>query len=134
MKITEKQRDTAKKLFKKMPAQKELYINDKGEFFTEENLVKNSVKSSKGEFISLTREAAGIGVESKESNQEKKETSKTPEYPLAAVEKVVTQEKTPEDTTKTQVKEGKQESTKKEDSKDKTQGEPKQEKNQNKNK
>lgn len=55
MNITKKIKDQAKKLFSQNDF-KELFVNKKGEFFTNENLAKLSVKDPKKELAVLKRE------------------------------------------------------------------------------
>ena len=55
MNITKKVKEKAKKLFGQNDY-KELYVNKKGEFFTNENLAKLSVKDPKKELAVLKRE------------------------------------------------------------------------------
>ena len=71
MKPAQEIKNKATSLFKTMPEIQELYVNDKGEFFTSENLASNSVDTTAS--YRLMKRSEVIERVKKEKLKEKKD-------------------------------------------------------------
>lgn len=78
MKLTAEQKKTARHLFEIMPKRAELFINDKGEFFTNENYALNSVSQDASKVLKFTRTEV-VEAETKAKAQAEAEAKAKPQ-------------------------------------------------------
>ncbi len=90
MKISDKSKDAAKKIFAANPKFKQLFVTAKGEFFTDESLAKASVTDAKNE-IGNIKNASYIEVDKPtKPNAKAVEAAKVEKSKLEAAEKRAT--------------------------------------------
>lgn len=93
MKLTAEQKKTARHLFEIMPKRTELFINENGEFFTNENYALNSVSQDASKVLKFTRTDV---VETTEEKKATKPTATKPKATKPTEETPATEETNPE--------------------------------------